>query len=103
MYGYSYSLVARGLHDQRRSGLPGLSPYAFEPGEPEDSQRGISGEPGGKPGVVALLAAYAMVVALVIAVSWIGGTDTPGSSVEASRGTDCVHATGVWTGCLPTR
>jgi hypothetical protein len=94
MYGYSYVLVSRGLYNQPSS------PYGFEPGEPDD----IEADTGTKErGTLALLAAYLLVVAVVAAALWLSGDGESGVTEQARRGTPCVHAPGLWSGCLPTR
>ena len=96
MYGSSTFLVSRGLYDQRAA-LADRSPYRFEPGEPDDAE-------ARKPprGTLALLAVYLLVVAVVTAALWIGSGDKPVTD-QARRTTRCTHATGLWSGCLPTK
>ncbi len=70
MYGYRYVQVVNGRHVEDRN------PYRFEPGEPDDLEVGSSGDER----VLGPLVGYAFTIVLVMTLSWVFGSDSPGVS-----------------------
>lgn len=70
MYGYHYIRVAYGLDDKP------ASPYDFSPGEPDD----VAPRRSADDGVLAPVLGYVLAVVVIVAFSWLVGSDDPAPS-----------------------